>query len=61
MISGLGYSENNSTMLLLEPSAQGLKQMKPSQGLHPNISLVVEGKRNKLNFKQFQFSLQRLG
>jgi len=48
-------------MLLLEPSAQGLKQMKPSQGLHPNISLVVDGKRNKLNLKKFQFSLQRLG
>jgi hypothetical protein len=38
-------------MLLLEPSAQGLKdkQMKSSQALHPNISLVVYGKHNKLN------------
>jgi hypothetical protein len=38
-------------MLLLEPSAQGLKdkQMKPSQGLHPNISLFDDGKHKKLN------------
>jgi hypothetical protein len=44
-------------MLLLEPSAQGLKdkQMKPSRGLHPNMSLVVDGKHNKLNFKKSNF------
>jgi len=38
-------------MLLLEPSAQGLqdKQMKTSQGLQPNISLVVDGKHNTIN------------
>jgi len=58
-----GYSEYNSKMLLLEWSAQGLKdkQMKPSHGLHPNISLFDDAKRNKLNLKKFKFSFQGLG